>query len=210
MYKYFPFEGVGQGGRKKQDGITCCGKEIRNVVENGERNIYMRQRGFLDGRLEFIPIKKNRLSDLDQDVNQLQKRINVLKVRDLVAANKVVRMVKKRNICISLEIWVVISLSLFCMILFFTSIWGSRLMKKIMMLSRILLLNVCCLVRLEEQNKPSNCRKQLCSRNSWSTSGTGHGSSPPSSLRWIPVRKLASESLGKFRIEYHYTSGDVY
>ena len=48
------------------------------------------------GSLQWLTTQSR--ADVAFHVNQLQKRVNMLKVRDLVVANKVVRMVKKRDV----------------------------------------------------------------------------------------------------------------
>ena len=88
----------------------------------------LRQRGFVDGRLELVPLNYTRKKQLDEPVteeeksdfrsvvgalqwlttqtrpdlafvvNQLQKRINKLTVRDLLEANKAVRIAKQNEI----------------------------------------------------------------------------------------------------------------
>jgi hypothetical protein len=119
----FPF---GEWGKVAEStkGITYCGKEIKLELVNGEHVIRLKQKGFADGRLEPIPIDKNRrltpealvtetersdfrsvlgslqwLStqsrpDISFTVNQLQKRVNKLNINDLEVANKVVKIVK--------------------------------------------------------------------------------------------------------------------
>ena len=106
-------------------GVVYCGKEILVENEGGKRVIKMRQKGFTDGRLELIPLTKEQKIDGERKaspeevsdfrsvlgalqwlatqsrpdiafmVNQLQKRVNVLQVKDLEVANQVVRNVKK-------------------------------------------------------------------------------------------------------------------
>lgn len=91
----------------------------------------MRQRGFVDGRLELVPLSNERKKQMDADVtaeeksdfrsvvgalqwlttqsrpdigfmvNQLQKRVNHLKVADLIEANKVVRIVKQHEVALT-------------------------------------------------------------------------------------------------------------
>ena len=94
---------------------------------DGETVVLMRQKGFIDGRLETIPISKERKQDLEAHVskeeqtdfrsvlgslqwlatqsrpdvsfgvNQLQKRVNDLRVRDLDAANRLVKVVRSSS-----------------------------------------------------------------------------------------------------------------
>lgn len=118
----FPF-GEWDRIEEKEEGITYCGKEILVVGKDNDRRIQLRQKGFVDGRLEYIPVDKARprtalvtdeekgnfrsvlgslqwlatqtRGDISYWVNQLQKRINKLTVEDLYVANKVVRFVKK-------------------------------------------------------------------------------------------------------------------
>eukprot|EP00435_Cladocopium_sp_Y103_P054342 s1586_g17.t1 len=130
LYKRFPF-GEWALVKDSNGGVTYCGKEILIERDNGERVIRMRQRGFVDGRLEFVPITKERRQQLDDVVtpeeksdfrsvigalqwlttqsrpdiaflvNQLQKRVNHLKVRDLLEANKVVRIAKQNEVALT-------------------------------------------------------------------------------------------------------------
>ena len=130
LYERFPF---GEWTRVKdvKEGVTYCGKEILVENEGNQQVIRMRQRGFVDGRLELVPITKERKSRPDEPatpveksdfrsvigalqwlttqsrpdinflVNQLQKRINHLKVGDLVELNKVVRIVKQHEVSLT-------------------------------------------------------------------------------------------------------------
>ena len=123
----FPF-GEWQKIVERPEGISYCGKEIVLEKEKGENVVVLRQRGFVDGRLETIPLSKERKTDLDAavtsdeqtdfrsvlgalqwlatqsrpdiafGVNQLQKRVNILTVRDLEVANQLVRIVKKNEV----------------------------------------------------------------------------------------------------------------
>lgn len=109
-------------------GINYCGKEIVVEKDSNERVIHMRQRGFVDGRLELVPLSNVRKKQVDEPVteeeksdfrsvvgalqwlttqtrpdlafvvNQLQKRINKLTVRDLIEANKAVRIAKQNEL----------------------------------------------------------------------------------------------------------------
>ena len=126
----FPF---GEWGlvEKQPGGITYCGKEIIVETCDGERNINLRQRGFVEGRLESVPISKDRKNqpsskatpeevsdfrsvlgalqwlstqsrpDISFMVNQLQKRVNMLEVKDLEVANQIVRIVKKHEVSLT-------------------------------------------------------------------------------------------------------------
>ena len=112
-------------------GVTYCGKEIVVEKEGNEKVIRMRQRGFVNGRLDLIPVSAERKKEIDQlatpheisdfrsvmgalqwlctqsrlDIafmtNQLQKRIGKLQVRDLIEANKVVRIVKHGDLSLT-------------------------------------------------------------------------------------------------------------
>ena len=125
----FPF---GEWGlvEKQPGGVTYCGKEIVVETKDEERVISMRQRGFVEGRLESVPITKERKEDptakatpeevsdfrsvlgalqwlstqsrpdISFMVNQLQKRVNMLEVKDLEVANQIVRIVKKNEVSI--------------------------------------------------------------------------------------------------------------
>ena len=127
LHNKFPF-GEWESVAQKKEGITYCGKEI--VVEGEETNrvIKLRQKGFVEGRLESIPISKERSRETESEVtedersdfrsvlgslqwlstqsrpdiayhvNQLQKRVNKLQVKDLQVANVVVRLVKKNPV----------------------------------------------------------------------------------------------------------------
>jgi hypothetical protein len=109
LYQRFPF---GEWGLVKDNvgGVTYCGKEVVVDQCDGETVVLMRQKGFIDGRLETIPISKERKQDLEAHVskeeqtdfrsvlgslqwlatqsrpdvsfgvNQLQKRVNDLRV----------------------------------------------------------------------------------------------------------------------------------
>ena len=101
--------------------MSHCGKEIRvNQDRQGEK-ITLSQNGFIDGRLQKIEIDRQRTKlkeeratesektdfrsvvgslqwlvtqsrpDLSFEINQLQKRINDLRVNDLIRANKAVK-----------------------------------------------------------------------------------------------------------------------
>ena len=128
----FPF-GEWETVRDKPGGTTYCGKEIVVEQENGEEVIKLRQRGFVDGRLDLIPLDKNRKSqpeskatpeevsdfrsvlgalqwlatqsrpDVAFPVNQLQKRVNCLEVKDLEVANQIVRIVKKNEVSLTFK-----------------------------------------------------------------------------------------------------------
>ena len=123
----FPF-GEWETVKDQVGGTTYCGKEIVVEKHDGEDVICMRQRGFVDGRLESIPISKERKAhpedkatpeeisdfrsvlgalqwlatqsrpDVAFSVNQLQKRVNCLEVKDLEVANQIVRIVKKNEV----------------------------------------------------------------------------------------------------------------
>ena len=123
----FPF-GEWDKVMNKPSGITYCGKEIRLDDVDGERCIKMSQHHFASGRLELIPISADRMKDVEATVteaertdfrsvlgalqwmatqsradimyhvNQLQKRVNKLQIRDLIVANRVVRLVKKHPV----------------------------------------------------------------------------------------------------------------
>ena len=123
----FPF-GEWEKVSDSVSGINYCGKEIVVEHEHGEKIIFMRQRGFVDGRLELVPLDNLRKKQLDEPVteeersdfrsvvgalqwlttqtrpdlafpvNQLQKRINKLTVRDLLEANKAVRVAKQNEL----------------------------------------------------------------------------------------------------------------
>lgn len=130
LYDRFPF-GEWATVQDVPGGVTYCGKEIVVEEEGGEKVIRLRQRGFVNGRLDLIPIEASRKQNLDAvaspseisdfrsvmgalqwvcnqtrpDVafmtNQLQKRISKLQVRDLVEANKVVRIVKHDEVSLT-------------------------------------------------------------------------------------------------------------
>ena len=123
----FPF-GEWENVKDKPGGTTYCGKEIVVEEHEGEEVIRLRQRGFVDGRLDLIPLDKERRShpeskatpeeisdfrsvlgalqwlatqsrpDISFSVNQLQKRVNCLEVKDLEVANQIVRIVKKNKV----------------------------------------------------------------------------------------------------------------
>lgn len=124
LHKRLPF-GEWKYVEKEEHGVTYCGKEllVRNDPEG--KVIVVRQKGFTEGRLEKIPITRERQKELDSEatpeeitdfrstvgslqwlatqsqpsisfeVNQLQKRVPKLLVRDLVWANRVVQDVKR-------------------------------------------------------------------------------------------------------------------
>lgn len=126
LFNRFPF-GEWDLVKDCTHGVTYCGKEIRVGSDNGERTIVLGQKGFSEGRLETVPIEKERKQNPDAEVteeersdfrsvlgslqwlstqsrpdisfgvNQLQKRVNCLTVRDLEAANKLVRIVKQKE-----------------------------------------------------------------------------------------------------------------
>ena len=132
LYDHFPF-GEWDEVSSKKEGITYCGKELRVVDKDGERVIELAQKGFVEGRLDLIPISKERAemveeaateeertdfrsvlgslqwlatqtrADISYHVNQLQKRVNKLQVRDLLVANKVVRLVKKHDLSVTFK-----------------------------------------------------------------------------------------------------------
>lgn len=109
-------------------GVTYCGKEIRVEQEEGEKVIRMGQKGFTEGRLETVPIDSSRkdhpelaVTEMERSdfrsvlgalqwlvtqsrpdvafcVNQLQKRVGNLQVKDLILANQVVRVVKRNDL----------------------------------------------------------------------------------------------------------------
>ena len=124
----FPF-GEWSLVKDNKSGVTYCGKEVLvDKDDKGERVIRMRQKGFVDGRLDTVPIDPDRRKtpaasvspeeqgnfrsvlgslqwlatqsrpDVGFLVNQLQKRVNCLTVGDLEVANKVVRIVKKHDV----------------------------------------------------------------------------------------------------------------
>ena len=120
LHKRFPF-GTWQEVAKETSGVTYCGKEIKVVESLGERMIELSQNGFIDGRLDKIEIKRERLKDSNRhataeeltdyrsavgslqwlstqsrpdiafEVNQLQKRVKDLRVFDLLRANRVIK-----------------------------------------------------------------------------------------------------------------------
>ena len=126
LFKRFPF-GEWSLVKDNPNGVTYCGKEVNLKDDSGETVVYMKQKGFVDGRLESVPIDPDRRKtptepvspeeqgnfrsvlgslqwlatqsrpDISFLVNQLQKRVNCLTVGDLEVANKVVRMVKKHD-----------------------------------------------------------------------------------------------------------------
>lgn len=126
LFNRFPF-GEWDLVKDCAHGVTYCGKEIKVGFDNGERTIVLGQKGFSEGRLETVPIQKERKQTPDSEVteeersdfrsvlgslqwlstqsrpdisfgvNQLQKRVNCLTVRDLEAANKLVRVVKQNE-----------------------------------------------------------------------------------------------------------------
>lgn len=109
---------------KQPGGVTYCGKDMAVREENGEKTIAVSQHGFIEGRLEEIPMSNSRKKEVDQDAtpeeitdyrstlgslmwvsaqtradaafetNQLLKRIPTLKVADLLRANRLVRELK--------------------------------------------------------------------------------------------------------------------
>ena len=123
LLKRFPFGEWDQ--LKEVRSVVYCGKEVVLDVQDGQEVIKLRQQGFVEGRLELIPLSKERRScpdeavttneqsdfrsvlgalqwlstqsrpDISLEVNQLQKRVNSLQVRDLEKANSVARMVKR-------------------------------------------------------------------------------------------------------------------
>ena len=130
LYERFPF-GEWSTVKDQEEGITYCGKEIVVEREGDENVIRMRQRGFVEGRLDVVPIEKSRKGDPNSKaspsevtdfrsvlgavqwlstqsrpdvsfmVNQLQKRVNDLRIRDLEIANQVVRIVKKHEVAVT-------------------------------------------------------------------------------------------------------------
>ena len=115
------------------DGIEYCGKEIRICRDGGEAFVDVSQAGFIQGRLEEIEIRSERKKltteratsseqtdyrstvgslqwlctqtrpDLSFEVNQLQKRVNDLRVEDLKRANRAVREVKQNPFSIKIR-----------------------------------------------------------------------------------------------------------
>ena len=113
--------------------------------------IKMRQKGFTDGRLELIPLTKEQKIDGERKaspeevsdfrsvlgalqwlatqsrpdiafmVNQLQKRVNVLQVKDLEVANQVVRNVKKYDTSLTFRDWETVLLLWFIMMPVYTT-----------------------------------------------------------------------------------------
>ena len=132
-------------------GVVYCGKEILVENEGGKRVIKMRQKGFTDGRLELIPLTKEQKIDGERKaspeevsdfrsvlgalqwlatqsrpdiafmVNQLQKRVNVLQVKDLEVANQVVRNVKKYDTSLTFRDWETVLLLWFIMMPVYTT-----------------------------------------------------------------------------------------
>ena len=130
LYERFPF-GEWSTVKDQEGGITYCGKEIVVEREGDENVIRMRQRGFVEGRLDVVPIEKSRKGDPNSKaspsevtdfrsvlgalqwlstqsrpdvsfmVNQLQKRVNDLRIRDLEIANQVVRIVTKHEVAVT-------------------------------------------------------------------------------------------------------------
>ena len=126
LFDRFPF-GEWEKVCDVPSGVSYCGKEVLVDVENGERVIKLRQRGFVDGRLELIGVDNQRKKCLDDAatpseisdyrsvvgslqwiasqtrpdlaflVNQLQKRVGKLQVRDLLEANKAVRIARSHE-----------------------------------------------------------------------------------------------------------------
>ena len=128
LHERFPF---GEWGLVKDQpsGITYCGKEVVVGLEEGKQVLQMRQRGFVEGRLETIQLTRERKQQVNELVtpqeqsdfrsvlgalqwlstqsrpdvsfgtNQLQKRVNSLTVGDLLAANRLVKLVKQHEVC---------------------------------------------------------------------------------------------------------------
>lgn len=118
---------------KQNEGVTYCGKELRVQQKDGEQVIVVSQHGFVEGRLEEIPLTSGRKKEKDHDalpgeitdfrstmgslqwlstqsradisfeVNQLLKRTPNLKVEDLLRANRLVREVKNNPFEITLK-----------------------------------------------------------------------------------------------------------
>ena len=108
--------------------VTYCGKQISVEVEDGNQVISVSQSNFCEGRLSEIVVDKNRRKHLESPVtdqeksdfrstlgclqwlstqtrldlcfctNQLQKRINDLRVKDLLATNQLVREAKRSEV----------------------------------------------------------------------------------------------------------------
>ena len=129
LFNRFPF-GEWSKVADSASGVTYCGKEIVVTKENGQDIILLKQKGFVDGRLETVPVSPERKKTPDAEVteeersdfrsvlgslqwlsnqsrpdisfmvNQLQKRVNKLTVRDLEVANRVVKIVKSVEGCL--------------------------------------------------------------------------------------------------------------
>ena len=127
LCKRFPF-GEWERVIDKKEGITYCGKEIKTEGTGISRCIRLGQDGFIDGRLDTIPVSRERSKqkeesvteeertdfrsvlgslqwlatqtrgDLAFSVNQLQKRVNQLQVKDLLVANSLVKVVKENRV----------------------------------------------------------------------------------------------------------------
>lgn len=66
LYDRFPF---GEWGFVHEgSGISYCGKEVVVGDENGEKVIFMPQKGFVEGRLETISLSSDRKKQLDEKV----------------------------------------------------------------------------------------------------------------------------------------------
>lgn len=123
MFPFGEWEEVAKVGK-----VTYCGKQIKIDYEHGERVIKVNQNDFCQGRLSKIDIDKTRAKEVDAtvteqeksdfrstlgclqwlstqtrvdicfDTNQLQKRINDLRVKDLLMANQLVREAKRASV----------------------------------------------------------------------------------------------------------------
>ena len=126
LHKRLPF-GEWSKVCEQPHGVKYCGKELRIDNREGEDVIVVSQRGFVEGRLEEIPIDGNRKKeplgkatemeitdyrstvgslqwlatqsrpDIAFETNQLQKRVPDSRIEDLVRANRLVREVKKHD-----------------------------------------------------------------------------------------------------------------
>eukprot|EP00439_Symbiodinium_sp_Y106_P010950 s656_g1.t1 len=126
LHERFPF-GTWMRVSDQPSGVTYCGQEIKIVRQDGEDCVAMSQDAFIEGRLQPMRIDSMRMKDPDLkasdiettdyrsvvgslqwltaqsrpdlafEVNQLQKRIIDLRVRDLQRANRTVREAMKHR-----------------------------------------------------------------------------------------------------------------
>lgn len=72
LHGRFPF-GEWDKVAHKPEGITYCGKEIRVDGEGPQRVVKLAQKGFVEGRLELIPVTATRAKEPDALVDESER-----------------------------------------------------------------------------------------------------------------------------------------